>query len=84
MKMTKKHKVMAYILNTDMGYTQTAISDLMKVAQSTVQRAVKDITYEQTIHDLSQELNVAKQELHKLGYEPPSLPANPKGITIDM
>lgn len=35
-KMSEKHKMIAYVLNKEMGYTQDAIATLMKISQSTV------------------------------------------------
>jgi 4-hydroxy-L-threonine phosphate dehydrogenase PdxA len=86
MKMSKKHKMMAYILNTDpdMGYNQAEIGKLMKVAQSTIHRAVKDTSYEVTIRDLSHELEQAKQDLRQLGYEKTNILPPHRGDTFDM
>lgn len=48
-KMTDKHKMMAYILNKEMDYTQAAIAKLMQVSQSTVANMCKEIAFRVTI-----------------------------------
>lgn len=64
-RLTKKHKLMAYVLNQEFGYTQSEIGNLMKVNQSTISNAVKEIGYEKEIHDLKMELEEARNELQK-------------------
>lgn len=76
-KMTDKHKLMAYLLNKEMGYSMTAIAQLMKVAQSTISLSIKEVEFRKTISNLETELYEAKQALLKLGYaEPIILPPN--------
>lgn len=69
--MTERHKLMAYVLNKEFGYSMTDIAKLMKVSQGTISNAIKDITYKKTIMDLTNELEKAKQEAYRLGYEEP-------------
>lgn len=77
MKMTDKHKLMAYLLNKEMGYTMTDIAKLMKVAQSTISNAIKETELRRKISNLEYELQEAKKELLNLGYEAPMvLPFN--------
>ena len=73
LKMTERHKAMAYILNREFGYPMTAIANLMGVAQSTISSAIKDFEYQRLIRNLEQELNNARIELNKLGYNPPDV-----------
>lgn len=68
-KMTDKHKMTAYILNKELGYSMTSIAILMKVSQSTISSAIKDISYRIKIQDLTNELEIVKRELCQLGYE---------------
>lgn len=67
--MTEKHKVMAYILNKEMGYTMSNIAELMKVSQSTISIAIKDVTYRLQIQNLERELIEARRSLQTLGYK---------------
>lgn len=73
LKMTERHKAMAYVLNREFGYPMTAIATLMGVAQSTISNAIKDFEYQRLIRNLEQELNNARIELNKLGYNPPDV-----------
>lgn len=73
LKMTERHKAMAYILNKEFGYPMTAIASLMGVAQSTISSAIKDFEYQRLIKNLEQELNNAREELKSLGYNPPDV-----------
>lgn len=73
LKMTERHKAMAYVLNREFGYPMTAIATLMRVAQSTISSAIKDFEYQRLIRNLEQELNNARIELNKLGYNPPDV-----------
>lgn len=76
-KMTDKHKLMAYLLNKDMGYSMAKIGNLMGVAQSTISNAIKEVDYRKHIQNLENELNQTKNELKRLGYiEPIILPPN--------
>lgn len=68
MKMTEKHKAMAYVLNVEFGYSMTKIANLMDVSQSTISNAIKDFKFKKYINDLEEELNQARMELKKLGY----------------
>lgn len=64
-KMTKKHKMMAYLLNKDedFGYSQEEIATLMGVSQGTVSNSVKEISYLLRIKDLENELAQARESL---------------------
>ena len=73
LKMTERHKAMAYVLNKEFGYPMTAIGTLMGVAQSTISRAIKDFEYQRLIKNLEQELDNARMELKALGYNPPDV-----------
>lgn len=59
-KMTQKHKLMAWVLNKEFHYTMTDIANLMKVSQSTISMAIKEVEYWKTIQDLSTELAEAR------------------------
>lgn len=72
-KLTNRHKLMAYVLSTEFGYTMTAIGNLMKVSQSTISQAIKEVRYEITIRDLRQELLETKQLLLEQGFEDPNI-----------
>ncbi len=61
LKMTERHKAMAYVLNREFGYPMTAIATLMGVAQSTISSAIKDFEYQRLIRNLEQELNNLKR-----------------------
>lgn len=73
LKMTERHKAMAYVLNREFGYPMTRIADLMKVSQSTISSAIKDFEYQKLIMNLEQELQKAREELSALGYTPPNV-----------
>lgn len=73
LKMTERHKAMAYVLNKEFGYPMTAIGTLMGVAQSTISSAIKDFEYQRLIKNLEQELDNARMELKALGYNPPDV-----------
>lgn len=73
-KMSDKHKVMAYVLNKEMGYTQTAIATLMKVSQSTVANMCKEVSFRVTISNLEHELQEARWLIQEQGL----LPSNPQ------
>lgn len=67
-KMSREHAVMAYVLNDHFRYSQAAIAQLMKVTQSTVSNAIRDVKYWRTVENLQAELYDAKQKLLALGY----------------
>ena len=69
-KMTDRHKVMAYVLNKEFGYRQSAIAQLMQVAQSTIANAVKEVSFRLTIQDLEKELQEARYHLEQQGILP--------------
>lgn len=73
LKMTERHKAMAYVLNREFGYPMTRIANLMKVSQSTISSAIKDFEYQKVIRNLEQELQNAREELNALGYTPPDV-----------
>lgn len=66
-KMSDKHKMMAYVLNKEMGYTQGAIASLMRVSQSTVANMCKEISFRITINNLENELQEARVTLQQNG-----------------
>lgn len=71
-KMSEKHKLMAYVLNTDAdlnrskNITQSNIATLFGVSQSTVAQALKETKLRRQINELEQELSKAKEELMQL------------------
>lgn len=73
LKMTERHKAMAYILNREFGYSMSSIAKLMNVAQSTISAAIKDFEYQRVIKNLEYELANARKELRELGYTPPDV-----------
>lgn len=66
-KMTQEHKLMAWVLNKEFYYTMTSIASLMKVSQSTISMAVKEVEYWKTINDLSNELAEARATISQYG-----------------
>jgi len=66
-KMTDKHKLMAYVLNKEMGYTQSAIATLMNVSQSTIANVCKEISFRITINNLEKELQEARFLIQQQG-----------------
>lgn len=73
LKMTERHKAMAYVLNREFGYSMVDIGKLMKVSQSTISSAIKDFEYQRLIKNLEEELRNARIELKALGYNPPDI-----------
>ena len=75
-KMTKKHKLIAYLLNRDedFGYSQEKIATLMGVSQSTISNAVKEIEYLRRISNLEKALSQARMELIQQGVLPSAFP----------
>lgn len=73
LKMTERHKAMAYVLNKEFGYTMEKIGKLMEVSQSTISSAIKDFEYQRVIRNLEQELINAREELKGLGYNAPGV-----------
>lgn len=69
-KMTDRHKVMAYVLNKEFGYRQSAIAQLMQVAQSTIANAVKEVSFRLTTQNLEKELQEARYQLEQQGILP--------------
>lgn len=70
LKMTREHKLMAYLLNKQFNYTMTAISQLMQVSQSTISTSVREVEYWHTIQDLTNELAQVNQLLLAQGAQP--------------
>jgi predicted transcriptional regulator len=70
MKMTPKHKLMAYVLtrDPDFAYTQGKVAELFGVSQSRISESVKEIEYQRQISLLENELAQTRQELANLGY----------------
>jgi len=75
-KLTKKHKLVAYILNKDedFGYSQQDIAKLMNVSQSTISNAAREVEYLREISDLNGELRQTREYLEKQGIFPSSFP----------
>lgn len=69
-KMSDKHKVVAYVLNKEMGYTQSKISDLMNVSQSTIANACKEMIFRKEISNLERELQEARATIQEAGLLP--------------
>lgn len=71
-KMTDKHKLMAYVLNTDVdlnknhNITQKEIAKLFNVSQSTIATAIKEAKMRIEIDNLTKELSKVKGEVLKL------------------
>ena len=66
-KISDKHKTIAYVLNKEMGYTQTSIANLMKVSQSTVANMCKEISFRIKINNLERELQEARITIQQNG-----------------
>lgn len=66
-KMTEKHKVLAYVLNKEMGYTQSAIGKLMGISQATVSNMCKEMIFKVRIQNLDQELQEARILIQQKG-----------------
>lgn len=64
-KLSIKHSAIAFVLNSEMGYTQKEIATLMKVSQSTISNMIKEFEYQKQIYDLQQELNNAREIIQK-------------------
>lgn len=82
-KMSDKHKLMAYVLSTDLdlnrdkNITQKEIANLFGVSQSTVSQAIKESIMRQRICELEKKLSSAKREVMQLdGIEVLQLPEN--------
>lgn len=81
-KMSDKHKMMAYILSTDIdlnsnkNITQKEIAKLFGVSQSTIAQAIKEAKFRVQINQLQKELSMLKKEIPKLdGIDALQLPA---------
>ena len=59
-QLSPKHSAIAYLLNREMGYTQSAIAQLMGISQSTISNMIKDFDYQCKIQNLEKELNEAR------------------------
>ena len=64
-KIINKTLSIAFVLNSEMGYTQKEIATLMKVSQSTISNMIKEFEYQKQIYDLQQELNNAREIIQK-------------------
>ena len=62
-RLTIKHSAIAYILNREMGYTQSAIAKLMGVSQGTVSN--KEFEYQREIRNLQKDLDDARAIIEK-------------------
>lgn len=74
-KLSEKEKLMAYILNKEMDYSQKNIADFMatkqsdkKVSQSTIANAVKEAGYWVQIKKLQNQYSEAKKYLADHGF----------------
>jgi predicted transcriptional regulator len=79
--LSERHKIMAYVLNREFSYSQSAIAQLMKVSQPTVANAVKEAAYMLKIKHLQQLYIEVKNELHSKGYR--ELPSLSEGSLFD-
>ena len=64
-RLTIKHTAIAYILNREMGYTQSAIAKLMGVSQGTVSNMIKEFEYQREIRNLQKDLDDARAIIEK-------------------
>ena len=64
-RLTIKHSAIAYILNREMGYTQSAIAKLMGVSQVTVSNMIKEFEYQREIRNLQKDLDDARAIIEK-------------------
>lgn len=64
-RLTIKHSAIAYILNREMGYTQSAIAKLMGVSQGTVSNMIKEFEYQREIRNLQKDLDDARDIIEK-------------------
>lgn len=76
LKMTDRHKAMAYVLSREFGYSMVNIAQLMKVSQSTISSAIKDFEYQKMIRSLENELVEARNILANQGINPPAINLN--------
>lgn len=51
-KMSERHKMIAYVLNKEFECRQSEIAQLMKVSQSTIANAIKEVSFRLTIQGL--------------------------------
>lgn len=71
-KMTDRHKYLVYVLHREFGYKQTDIANLMKISQSTVANAYKEVCFRITIQNLERELQEARDLISERGLIPES------------
>ena len=64
-RLTIKHSAIAYILNREMGYTQSAIAKLMGVSQGTVSNMIKEFEYQREIRNLQKDRDDARAIIEK-------------------
>lgn len=67
-KLNDKQKIMAYVLNRDMNfnYPMDRIASLMRVSQSTISNAIKEVEYLRQIQNLEMELQAAKAQIAQM------------------
>lgn len=65
-----RHKIMAVVLHTEFGYSQRAISELMKVSPSTISSWITLGKLIIANRNLEAEVGAMKEKLSKLGYNP--------------
>lgn len=82
-KMSEKHKLIAYVLKTDVDFnsnkniTQSKIADLLGVSQSTIAQSIKEVKLRLRFHELEKELSQMKKEVRQLeGIDSLQLPEN--------
>lgn len=72
-KLSNQEKVMAYILNKEMGYSQKSIAEFMSnkqpegVTQPTIANAIKEAGFLLQIRKLQKEYSIVKEKLASLG-----------------
>lgn len=78
-KMSEKHKIMAYVLKTDVdlnrnnNISQRKIGNVLGVSQSTISRSLKDTKNDLRIFELEREISQLKGKAIKNDVEPLSL-----------
>ncbi|MDR0434730.1 MAG: hypothetical protein LBH21_06670 [Gracilibacteraceae bacterium] len=73
-KMTREHKLTAYVLNKRFGCRMVDIAKLLRVSLTTVSTSIKEVKYWMMGEDLAEELARAQMFIEGQGF---SLPAPP-------
>ena len=66
-RLTIKHSAIAYILNREMGYTQSAIAKLMGVSQGTVSNMIKEFESNFDIKDKQEGFSLLEAVKYEFG-----------------